>query len=66
MSQSTDLDPDEYVRENREKIVAVIRNSDDAYTRACAWTLLDRHTPEKDLEELKDELDTIARRGDGE
>lgn len=62
MSQSTD--PDEYVRENREKILAVIKNSDDAYTRACAWTLLDRHTPEKDLEELKDELDILVNRGE--
>ena len=52
--------PEEYVEQNREKILAVIRNSDDAYTRACAWTLLDRYTPHKDLEELKAELDTIA------
>jgi predicted Zn-ribbon and HTH transcriptional regulator len=58
------LDPDVYVRENREKILAVIKNSDDPYTRACAWTLLDRHTPEKDLEELKDELDALVNRGD--
>jgi predicted Zn-ribbon and HTH transcriptional regulator len=56
--------PDDYVRENREKILAVIKNSDDPYTRACAWTLLDRHTPEKDLEELKDELDALVNRGD--
>jgi hypothetical protein len=57
---------DEYVRENRKKIIGVIRNSDDAYTRACAWTLLDRYTPDKDIEDLKDELDTIANRGDDE
>jgi hypothetical protein len=57
---------DEYVRENREKIIGVIRNSDDTYTRACAWTLLDRYTPDKDIEDLKDELDTIANRGDDE
>jgi hypothetical protein len=57
---------DEYVRENREKIIGVIRSSDDAYTRACAWTLLDRYTPDKDIEDLKDELDTIANRGDDE
>ena len=57
---------DEYVRENRKKIIGVIRNSDDAYTRACAWTLLDRYTPDKDIEDLKDELETLANRGDGE
>jgi len=57
-----DIDPEEYVQENREEVIRVIRHSDDAFTRACAWTLLDRYTPDQDLDELHDELDLVARR----
>lgn len=55
------VDPEEYVREHRERIVQVIRHSDDPFARACAWVLLDRYTPDRDLEDLRDELDQIVR-----
>lgn len=65
MDPTTDGDPEEYVQENREKIVTIIRQSDDAFTRACAWALLDRYTPDRELDELHAELDTIAQREGG-
>lgn len=58
-----DVDPQDYVEENREKILTIIRRSDDPFARACAWTLLDRYTPDKSLDDLEDELQIVAERG---
>jgi len=58
-----DVDPEEYVAENREKILTIIRRSDDPFARACAWVLLDRYTPDKDLAELEKELQIVAEQG---
>lgn len=62
MSEPQSVDPEEYVRENREKVVVIIKNSDDAFTRACAWTLLDRYTPDREVEELEEELRAVLER----
>ena len=59
-------DPEEFVRENREKILSIIHHSDDSFTRACAWTLLDRYTPDMDLGTLQEELEMVANREDTE
>lgn len=59
-----DVDPEEFVQEHRERIIRVIRHSDDPFTRACAWTLLDRYTRDEDLKQLHDELDAVAERED--
>lgn len=56
------IDPEEYVQENRKRIIQIIRHSDDPFARACAWMLLDRYTPDRDLEDLRDELDDIVNR----
>jgi predicted Zn-ribbon and HTH transcriptional regulator len=58
-----DIEPEEYVEENREKILTIIRRSDDPFARASAWVLLDRHTPDKSVDELQEELRTVAERG---
>ncbi|MFA9503250.1 hypothetical protein ACERIM_10760 [Natrinema sp. H-ect1] len=57
-----EVDPETFIRKNREKVLAVIRQSDDPFARACAWTLLDRYTPDKELDRLHDELDTVIKR----
>lgn len=58
-------EPREYIEENRAKILAVIRGSDDPFARACAWALLDRHTPANELDTLHEELEAVVeRRGD--
>lgn len=59
---STPVDPEEYIEENRQEIIAVIRGSDDAFARAAAWALLDRHTPDNDLATLRRELEQVAAR----
>ncbi|SEO92451.1 hypothetical protein SAMN04487948_1082 [Halogranum amylolyticum] len=55
-----EINPSEYIEENRTKILAVIRGSDDPFARACAWALLDRHTPDNDYETLRDELELVS------
>lgn len=57
-----DTDPTEYIEENRTKILAVIRGSEDPFARACAWALLDRYTPDNDFETLSEELELVAKR----
>jgi len=54
------INPEKFVKENRDSIIAVIRASDDPFTRACAWALLDKHTSDTDIDELHEELDSIA------
>lgn len=56
-----EVDPEEFVKENRERIVEIIRQSDDVFARACAWMLLDRYTPDMDAEELRREFDEVDR-----
>jgi len=63
MQDIEQVDPETYVEENRERLVQIIRHSEDAFARACAWTLLDRYTPDRELEELHDELDAVSGRG---
>lgn len=52
-------DPAAFVRENRDGILAVVRRTEDPFMRACAWALLDRFTPERSLEEIREELDAV-------
>lgn len=60
LMQSEDIDPKEYVRENRKQLLRIVSRSDDPYTRACAWALLDHYTPDPELEQLRDELDNVV------
>lgn len=57
-------DAETFVEENREDIITIIRQSSDSFTRAAAWTLLDKYTPDNDYETLEEELRLIAERGD--
>lgn len=60
----SDVNPEQLVEENREQILTLIRRSDDPFTRAAAWTLLDRYTPDNELDDIETELETVAdRRG---
>jgi predicted Zn-ribbon and HTH transcriptional regulator len=60
----SDADPEQFVEENREQILTLIRRSDDPFTRAAAWTLLDRYTPDNELDDIEAELKMVAdRRG---
>ena len=63
MIDTDDTDPETFAQEHREELINVIRHSDDAFARAAAWTLLDRSTPDQDVEELEEEFDTVVRGG---
>ncbi len=52
-------DIEQFVDENRESIERVLRHSNDAYARACAWALLDAGSDDPDIEDLQRELDQI-------
>ena len=53
------IDAKEFVQQNRRKIIAIIRSSDDPFMRAYAWALLDKYTSNTDGSELHQELDEI-------
>lgn len=57
-----DIDPETFVEENRERLVQIIRHSDDPFARACAWSMLDRYTPDREIDELHEELDNVTNR----
>lgn len=57
-----DVDPEAFVQKNCEAVRAVLRGNDDAFTRACAWVLLERHDPNSGLAQLYDDLKTLALR----
>jgi hypothetical protein len=60
--QPTEEDIETYVRENRDQIVKILRHSSDRFSRACAWTLLDRGLPDPELAELQRELELLQKR----
>ncbi len=55
VSESIDLE--EYVRENRDMLVEVLRYGQDPYTRACALVVLTHGGTERDIEEIKREVE---------
>ena len=50
---------EEFVEEEREMLVRVLRHSDNAYARACAWALIDAGSDGPEIERLKRELETL-------
>jgi hypothetical protein len=50
---------DQFVDENRDSIERVLRHSNNAYARACAWTLLDAGSDDPDIDALQRELDQL-------
>jgi hypothetical protein len=57
--QPTEDDIETYVQENRDQIVRILHHSSDHFSRACAWTLLDRGLPDPELAELQRELEHL-------
>lgn len=57
-----DTDPEQFVEENRETIITVIRQSTDPLARSFAWALLDRYSEPPTEEELLRERKTVIRR----
>lgn len=52
-----DVDPDEYVRENRETLVKIIKHGNDEFVRALALAALVEFGGDPDIEQVRRELD---------
>lgn len=48
----TTTDLETYVDENYDRIVRVLRHSQDSYARGCAWALLDVALSEPELDKV--------------
>lgn len=48
--------PEAFVDNNREMLVRILRHSNNAYARACAWAILDAGSDAPDLDKLQREL----------
>lgn len=58
MSQNPD--PDDYVRENRETLVTIIKHGNDDFVRALAMAAIVEFGGEPELEKVRRELDRAA------
>jgi len=53
--------PDEYVRENREILIKVIKHGSDQFVRSLALAALVEYGGKPDREQLKREIDRMER-----
>jgi hypothetical protein len=49
----------EFVEANREMLERVLRHSNNAYARACAWALIDAGSDAPDIARLQEELEAV-------
>lgn len=52
-------DPEQYVRDNRETLLRVIRHGDDEFTRGLAIAALVKYGPDPSLESVKRDLERM-------
>lgn len=57
--------PEAFVANNQEMLVRILRHSNNAYARACAWAILDAGSEAPDLETLQRELAVLQDRDRG-
>ena len=50
---------EEFVDKNQEMLEHVLRHSNNAYARACAWALIDAGSDTPDLDQLQRELEAV-------
>lgn len=60
MNMTTSPDPDEYVRENRETLVKIIKHGNDDFVRALAMAAIVEYGGEPDLEKVRHELGQVT------
>lgn len=63
MKDFTETDPDQYVRENRDALVKIIKHGTDNFVRAFALAALVEYGDEPDIEHVRRELDRAAEQG---
>jgi hypothetical protein len=60
MTESGLIDPDEFVRNNRETLVRIIKHGNDDFVRALALAALVEYGYDPDLEKVQRELEKAA------
>jgi len=60
VSGAESIDPDEYVRNNREELVAIIKHGNDDFVRALALAALVEYGGDPDIEKVRRELELAA------
>lgn len=50
---------EDYVEENRDSLERVLRHSNDAFARACAWALIDAGSEPPEIDQLQRELESL-------
>ena len=55
--KQTPNDPDQYVRENRETLLRIIKHGDDQFVRALALSALVRYGDEPILSDVEHEIE---------
>lgn len=49
-------DPEQWVRENRDSLLRVIRHGDDSFTRALAVSVLMEYGPDPSMDQVIDDI----------
>lgn len=63
MSKTNYPDPDQYVRENRNTLVEIIKHSNDTFVRALCLAALVEYGDTPDVEGVRAELDAFIEQG---
>lgn len=63
MSPQKPPDPNQYVRENKETLVEIIKHGTDDFVRALAMAALVEYGEEPDIEQVRHELNRMAEQG---
>lgn len=56
---STTQDPNEYVRENKDRLRRIVKHGDDQWARAMALAALVEYGDDPDVDQLRTEIDRM-------
>jgi hypothetical protein len=55
----TPLDPDEYVRDNRETLIRIVKHSNDEFVRALCLAAIVEYGDEPSVDDIQNDLDRL-------
>lgn len=61
MAGAQAIDPDEYVRNNRDTLVRIVKHGNDDFVRSLALAALVEYGEDPDIEKVRRELEKAAR-----
>jgi len=62
MAKAQAIDPDEYVRNNRDTLVRIVKHGNDDFVRSLALAALVEYGEDPDIEKVRRELEKAARK----